>query len=125
MKFHKSFSRAILFLLSGLLISSGFAQDKKDKKEKSPYRFTIVTEVKRTPVKNQYRTGTCWCFATISFLESELLRMGRGEVDLSEMYVVRHTYPMKAESYIRLHGNATFGQGGESHDVIDQIRRYG
>ena len=125
MKLHRNFTRTILFLLSVLLITTGFAQDKKEKKEESPYRFTVTNEVKRTPVKNQYRTGTCWCFATISFLESELLRMGRGELNLSEMYVVRHTYPLKAESYIRLHGNATFGQGGQSHDVIDQIRRYG
>ncbi len=102
-----------------------FSQEERTDEDKSPYQFTIDKEVPHTPVKNQYRTGTCWCFATVSFLESEMMRMGKESVDLSEMYVVRFTYPHKAESYIRLHGSATFGQGGQSHDVINQIRRYG
>jgi bleomycin hydrolase len=97
----------------------------KDAKEKPVYVFKVETEVKRTPVKNQYRTGTCWCFSTVSYLESECLRLGKEELDLSEMYVVRHTYPQKALNYIRLHGKANHSQGGQSHDVIDQIRRYG
>jgi len=100
------------------------AQDEEIEK-KQGYQFTITKEVKRSPVKNQSRTGTCWCFATISFLESEMLRMGKPETDLSEMFVVRHTYPKKAVNYVRLHGSATFGQGGQSHDVIEQIRKYG
>lgn len=99
---------------------------KKGKKEgKSAYQFETITEVKRTPVKDQYWTGTCWCFSTISFLESELLRNGKEEIDLSEMYVVRHTYPHKALNYIQMHGKANHSAGGQSHDVIDQLRRYG
>jgi len=98
----------------------------KGKKEGKPaYRFETITEVKRTPVKDQYWTGTCWCFSTISFLESELLRNGKEEIDLSEMYVVRHTFPHKALNYIQMHGKANHSQGGQSHDVIDRIRRYG
>ena len=93
--------------------------------DKSAYEFTIDHEVKRTPVKDQYNTGTCWCFATLSLLESELMRIGKDEVDLSEMFVVRHAYPHKAMNYIRLHGRTNFWEGGQSHDVIDQIRRYG
>lgn len=103
----------------------GFAQDEMKEEKKPVYQFTVDQEVQRTPVKNQFRTGTCWCFATVSFLESEMLRMGKPETDLSEMFVVRHTYPKKALNYVRLHGNATFGQGGQSHDVIDQIREFG
>jgi bleomycin hydrolase len=120
--------KSSLFVLVLLLFwSSLFAQEKEAKKEEeSGYRFTIVVEVPHTSVKNQARTATCWCFATISFLESEFLRSHpNSDIDLSEMFVVRHTYPHKARSYVRLHGNATFGQGGQSHDVIDQIRRYG
>jgi bleomycin hydrolase len=99
------------------------SEAKKDKKEeKSAYQFKILTEIKRTPVKNQYWTGTCWCFSTISFLESELLRNGKEEIDLAEMYVVRHTYPHKALNYIRMHGQANHSQGGQSHDVIDRIK---
>ncbi|MBR2331180.1 MAG: aminopeptidase, partial [Alistipes sp.] len=54
------------------------------------YEFTIVKENPATPVKDQASTGTCWCFDTNSFIESELLRTGKGEHDLSEMFVVRH-----------------------------------
>ena len=61
-----------------------FAQDNKEE----GYVFTPVKELKVTSVKNQNRTGTCWCFSTLSFLESELIRMGKGEQDLSEMFVV-------------------------------------
>ena len=50
------------------------------------YQFTEVARVAATPVKNQASTGTCWCFATTSFMESELLRMGKGTYDLSEMF---------------------------------------
>ena len=53
------------------------------------YQFTDVVKVPATPVKNQASTGTCWCFATTSFMESELLRMGKGTYDLSEMFIVR------------------------------------
>jgi bleomycin hydrolase len=93
--------------------------------KKPAYVFKLENEVKRTPVKNQYRTGTCWCFSTISYLESELLRMGKNELDLSEMFVVRNTYPRKAANYVRLHGNANHSQGGQSHDVLEQIQRFG
>ncbi len=124
----KSCSKIFLIVfLSIVILSMPFqVSAKKGKKEKkAAYQFEVITEVKRTPVKNQYWTGTCWCFSTISFLESELLRNGKEEIDLSEMYVVRHTYPHKALDYIRMHGKANHSQGGQSHDVIDQIRRYG
>ena len=135
-KLYKKRFRIFLFLLIVSLVPFGSGafnveaaakskEKSKDKKEKPVYQFKTVTEVKRTPVKNQYRTGTCWCFSTVSFLESELLRTGKEETDLSEMFVVRHTYPHKAINYIRLHGKANHTQGGQSHDVIDQIRRYG
>ena len=72
--------------------SAALAEDENDEKKdpSEAYEFTVEIEVDRTPVKNQYKTGTCWCFATISFLESELLRTGKGEFDLSEMFVVRN-----------------------------------
>lgn len=121
----KKRTKLIVFLLIfALLPLSGLAK-KKSAKEKPVYVFTIVKELKRTPVKNQARTGTCWVFSAISFLESEILRKGKEEIDLSEMFVVRHTYPHKALSYVRLHGYANFGPGGQFHDVTDQIRRHG
>lgn len=115
----------VLFALLSMFSFSGIAKSKENKTEKPVYVFKVETEVKRTPVKNQYRTGTCWCFATISYLESELLRLGREEMDLAEMFVVRNTYPLKAANYVRLHGNANHSEGGQSHDVLEQIQRYG
>ena len=110
-------------LVLALLAAPVSAQAKKA--EKPAYVFKTTLELKHTPVKDQYHTGTCWCFATVSFLESELLRLGRGEFDLSEMFVVRQTYPKKALNYVQMHGNAVHQQGGQAHDVIDRLREHG
>jgi aminopeptidase C len=82
------------------------------------YTFTMKKELACTPVKNQSSTSTCWCFSGIALYESELLRMGKKSYDLSEMYIVRHTYEKKAEMYARMHGNSSFAGGGEYGDVI-------
>jgi bleomycin hydrolase len=71
-------------------------------------------------------TGTCWSFSSLSFFESELARIGKGkEYNLSEMFIARMAYPLKAENYVRMHGKAQFGEGGEFHDVVNVIRKYG
>ncbi len=89
------------------------------------YHFTTVVELPATPVKNQASTGTCWNFATMSFLESEMLRMGKGEHDLSEMYVVRYNYINRMrDNYLR-RGRGNLGQGSLSHNVMDVIRVHG
>jgi len=111
--------------LVAMFPSMALSASKEIKSEKPVYVFKVEKEVKRTPVKNQYRTGTCWCFSTVSYLESELLRLGKGELDLAEMFVVRNTYPRKAANYVRLHGNANHSQGGQAHDVLEQIQRFG
>lgn len=112
------------FLMLAVLGQPSFSADRK-KEEKSAYQFTHELKLNHTPVKNQARTGTCWCFATISFVEAEMLRMGQPEVDLSEMFVVHNAYVDKADSYIKLHGKANFSAGGQSHDVMDQFRKHG
>ncbi len=89
------------------------------------YKFKMKKEIKATPVKSQYRTSTCWSFSSLSFLESELIRMGKGEFDLSEMFVVRYTYLGKADKYVRMHGNSNLAGGGAFHDVLNVIREYG
>lgn len=89
------------------------------------YDFKHTTELSCTPVKNQSRTGTCWSFATASFIESELLRTGKGEHDLSEMFVVKNIYKDKARNYILRQGKANFSQGSLSHDLIRMIAREG
>ncbi len=87
--------------------------------------FVTKYDVKTTPVKNQSRSGTCWAFAGISFVETELLRMEKGEYDLSEMYIVRNVYPIKADNYIRMQGKANFSAGGQGHDVLNAIKLSG
>ena len=89
------------------------------------YRFTDGKLVPTTPVKNQFRSGTCWCFSTLSFLENEIMRAGGPALDLSEMWIVRHIYFEKAVKYVRLHGSLNFAVGGAAHDVINGIRNYG
>jgi aminopeptidase C len=87
--------------------------------------FTAVKEIPITSVKNQSRSSTCWSFSSLAFLESELLRQGKGEYDLSEMFVVHHTMIDRAVKYVRLHGDHSFSPGGSFEDALYCIRNYG
>ncbi|HLP94545.1 MAG TPA: C1 family peptidase [Saprospiraceae bacterium] len=93
--------------------------------QNTPYEFKEHRRLNATPVKNQAQTGTCWAFSALSFLESEALRMGKKDVDLSEMFVVRNIYRQKCENYIRRQGNAQFSEGGLAHDALNAIAQYG
>ena len=109
-------------LLSMIMTLNVNAQDTLRNKDKGGYIFTNVKELDATSVKNQYKSGTCWSYGGSSYLESELLRLGYDNIDLSEMFVVRNTYSMKAEKYVRMHGITQFGPGGQLHDLIDVIK---
>lgn len=89
------------------------------------YRFTDTKIIPTTAVKDQSRSGTCWCFSTLSFLESEILRAGGPAMHLSEMWIVRHSFMDKAEKYVRMHGSLNFAEGGASHDVTEGIKAHG
>ena len=89
------------------------------------YEFTTVKENPITSVKNQYRSGTCWCFSAISFIESEILRTKGQEVDLSEMFVVGKSYRDRAIKYVRLDGHLNFAAGSSFGDVLHVIDDYG
>lgn len=89
------------------------------------YTFKVIHENPVTPVKNQSSSGTCWSFAGVGMLESELIRMGKGEYDLSEMYIVRRNYEDKAIKYARLHGHLNFSPGGSFADVVETIDSFG
>lgn len=121
--------RKVVYVLALALVmsSTAFAQKKnKNKKEdKKEYQFTLVKENPVTSVKDQNRSGTCWAYSALSFIESEILKAGKGEYDLSEMWIVRNAYMEKAERYIRFHGAATFAEGGAFQDIPYIIKKYG
>jgi bleomycin hydrolase len=119
------------FLLSGFAMLVLFsmqqlvAQEKEKIDQQHGYKFTQKILLDNTPVKNQYRSGTCWSYAGIAFLESELLKSGFGEVDLSEAMIIRNAYKEKADRYVRWQGAINFGGGGAFHDVTEMIKKYG
>lgn len=113
-----------MFLLVALIPAQIQAQKAAEKEFTQPV-FTTIRQVETTPVLNQGSTGTCWCFATTSMIESELIRMGKEPVGLSEMFTVRKMYADKAERYVRFHGTNNFDEGGAQHDVMTSIRKYG
>ena len=105
--------------LAAVLCTAAFAQTQ------TIYQFTPVRDIPVTPVKDQARTGTCWCFATISFLEAELIRQGKGEYDLSEMFVVRNNYTDRIfDNYLR-RGNGNINPGSIAHMATQAIAKYG
>jgi aminopeptidase C len=120
-----------LFLLPiflALFILPSAAQKKnasQSAKTDEGYIFTPVIELKATPVKNQAATGTCWCFATTSFIESELLRMGKGEYDLSEMWIVRYNYVDRLKDNFVQQGKGNLGQGSVGHDWLVEFEQNG
>lgn len=93
--------------------------------QKKGYEITMIKEIPHTAVPNQYRSGTCWSFSGLALIEAEILRVQGRELDLSEMFVVRHAYSDKAQKYVRLHGNLNLAAGGGFSDVLDVVKRYG
>lgn len=87
--------------------------------------FTTIKEVGRTSIKDQANSGTCWSYSGQSFIEEELIRMGKPEYDLSEMFVVSHSYRDKARKYVRMHGFLNYEQGGSFYDVLYVLKHYG
>lgn len=116
--------KKILSVLATFILASGlWAQNQST--PPAGYEFTVVKENPITSVKNQGSSGTCWSFSGVGFLESELIKAGKGDHDLSEMYIVRRNYEDKATKYIRLNGKLNFAQGGSFADVIETLSEYG
>lgn len=112
-----------LFLLSVLNLHASGSGNSGSTKPSNDYK--LEKEVPNSNVKNQGSTGTCWSFATLSFLESEILRVENTKLNFSEMYIVRHTYQQKADKFVRMHGKTNFAAGGEPNDVINVIKEFG
>lgn len=111
--------------LSVLMFASFSSMYGQEGEKEDGYQFTTVKELKITPVKNQNRSGTCWSFSGVGLIEAELLRTGKGEYDLSEMFIANHSYKDKADKFVRLHGRLNFAQGGSFADVIYVFKHYG
>lgn len=112
---------AVAFLLSQFNLQA----QNKDTTEKEGYIFTDVKRLPATSVKSQDRAGTCWSWSTISFFESEMMRLKKDSVSLAPLYIVWNTYNEKAIRYVRMHGSLNFAQGGSFADVVWAIKNYG
>ena len=115
--------KIIIAMCAFAAVLSANAQEQPAQEE--GFQFTVVKENPITSIKNQNRAGTCWCYSTLSFLEAELLRMGKGEYDFSEMYIVHKTYQDRADKAVRTHGDISFAQGGSFYDVLYGMKHYG
>lgn len=114
--------RVLVLLAFAAQLSAQPLTNKKD----SEYKFTVVKTNEATPIQNQNQTSTCWSFSSLSFFESELIRMGKGnQFNLSEMFVVNKVYSLKADNYIRMHGRTNFAEGGGFPDAIHVLKHYG
>jgi bleomycin hydrolase len=124
-----------LLYVSALFIgmSGGYAQDNlvnalkvnASDNSKAAFKFTDVINLENTPVKNQGSSGTCWSYSGNSFIESEMIRMGKKPVELSQIYTARNAYVEKGRMYVRMHGAVTLGDGGAFHDVMNMYKKYG
>ena len=114
--------KSVLIAALGLMSLTAVAQDAP---KEEGFVFTTVKENPITSIKDQHRSSTCWSFSSLSFLEAELLRMGKGTYDFSEMFVVHHTMVDRAVNYVRYHGDAPFGPGGSFYDVMYCLKNYG
>ncbi len=110
--------KTLLFACYSLMIIPSWAQT-------SAPDLVVLKKINYTAIKNQANTGTCWSFSATSLVESQTLKGGFDEIDLSEMFTVRNTYIDKARNYILRQGSAQFGPGGLGHDVIHTIATYG
>ena len=114
--------KVFVLLAAALCCAPAFAQEQK---EDEGYKFTDKKVLPVTSVKNQNQAGTCWCYSGLGFIEAELLRMGKGEYDFSEMYLVSNTYNDRAMAAIRTNGDVSFSQGGAFNDVIYGMKTFG
>lgn len=122
--------RKIALAAAGILCVCSAANSQTKKFEFPDYQFTTVKENPITPVKNQYRSGTCWVYSALGFIESEIIRINKIDdsanyPDLSEFFVVSHSYSERADKYVRLEGHLGFSAGSEADDVLDVIAAHG
>ena len=117
------FIAALAAMSLSAFAQSDSTQVKKDSVE--GWQFTTMDSIPITRVKDQHRSGTCWAFSTLGFLESEVLRIKGKEVELSPMFVVSKTLIDRATYCVRLYNEPKFAEGGSAYDVIYCMQHYG
>lgn len=117
--------KILVITLIALAATSVGVQAKKTKEKSNKPVFTVVKQNPITSIKDQNRSGTCWAYSTLSFLESELLKKTGKTYDLSEMYVAGKTYMDRAVAVVRMHGDISFAQGGSCYDPLYCWQNYG
>ena len=117
--------RILTIIATLLLTMTSSAQEHLQKQASNQMvkkTFTTLKEIPITSVKNQHRSGTCWAYATLGYLESEIQRKTGKTYDLCEMFVVNRDYMDCATHYVRMHGFSQISQGGSCDDVVEAIR---
>ncbi|KAA5538142.1 C1 family peptidase [Paenimyroides baculatum] len=92
---------------------------------KDHFTFTDVINLENTSIKDQGSSGTCWSYSGNSFIESEMIRMGKKPVELAQIFTARNAYVEKGKMYVKMHGAVTLGEGGAFHDVMNMYKKYG
>jgi bleomycin hydrolase len=100
-----------------------FAADLKNKE--FPTNIADYSTVWHSLPKSQGNTGTCWCYAATSFMESEIYRVHNLKTDLSEMFTVYWEYVERAEDFVNTRGETYFAQGSESNAIPKIWNKYG
>lgn len=85
----------------------------------------LTDSVRCTSVKDQAQSPTCWTFGTNSLFESDLIKKNGTELNLSEMFIARYAYIDKAKKFLATGGTTYYAGGGQFHDVIRVINKYG
>ena len=113
------------FLIVAVLSFTSVLYANSEGKSTGAYVFNETISLRATPVKNQAVTGTCWSFTTTSFLESELIRLGKGEFDLSEMHTVRFNYINRLQDNYLRRGAGNLGEGSLAHMMFNIVKKHG
>lgn len=118
-------NRNLIIAAAFLLLPAGLSAQNQTETKTDSAQFTVIKENPITSIKDQNRSGTCWAYSSLGFFEAELLRMGKGEHDLCESFLVYKTYMDRADKAIRTHGDASFSQGGSFYDAVYCLKNYG
>jgi len=90
-----------------------------------PNKVDMYKSQWHNPPLSQGNAGTCWCYSTTSFMESEVYRQTKQKVKLSEIYTVYWEYVEKARRFVQERGNSAFGEGSEANGLTRMYKMYG